>query len=38
MEPILRARAKGTVVTALKLLERQAAAAPKEVSIVAPLL
>lgn len=30
IEPILRARAKGTVITALKLLEQQAAACPKE--------
>ncbi len=35
MEPILRARAKGTAITALKMLERQAAACAKEAPTVA---
>ncbi len=34
IEPILRARAKGTVLTAIKMLERQAVSAPHEASIV----
>ena len=34
VEPILRARAKGTVIIALKLLERQATACPKDASVI----
>lgn len=34
MEPILRARAKGTVLTALKLLERQATTFPNDAPLI----
>ncbi len=35
IEPILRARAKSTVITAIKLLERQSASQPKAASLIA---